>query len=98
MRVNPNPLPDVIAALAQTQQQINTDLQQIASGRSVNVPSDNPSAAAELIQNADSTLNSVVTSLRSAISVGVEGANGTLNSADRAALATEVRGIQAQLV
>jgi flagellar hook-associated protein 3 FlgL len=121
MRVNPNPLPDVIAALAQTQQQINTDLQQIASGRSVNVPSDNPSAAAELIhnagqtseadqflrsagsilgeiQNADSTLNSVVSSLRRAISLGVEGANGTLNSADRAALATEVRGIQAQLI
>jgi len=121
MRVNPNPLPDVLAALAQTQQQINTDLQQIASGRSVNVPSDNPSAAAELIQNAgqtseadqflrsagsiqgeiqnaDSTLNSVVTSLQRAISLGVEGANGTLNSADRTALATEVRGIQAQLV
>jgi flagellar hook-associated protein 3 FlgL len=121
MRVNPNPLPDVIASLAQTQQQINTDLQQIASGRSVNVPSDNPAAAAELvqnagqtseadqflrsagsiqgeIQNADSTLNSVITSLQRAISLGVEGANGTLNSADRAALATEVQGIKAQLV
>jgi flagellar hook-associated protein 3 FlgL len=121
MRVNPNPLPDIIAALAQTQQQINTDLQQIASGQSVNVPSDNPASAAELIQNAgqtseadqflrsagsiqgeiqnaDSTLNSVTTTLRRAISLGVEGANGTLNSADRQALATEVRGIQSQLV
>lgn len=121
MRVNPNPLPDIIAALAQTQQQINTDLQQIASGHSVNVPSDNPASAAELIQNAgqtseadqflrsagsiqgeiqnaDSTLNSVTTTLRRAISLGVEGANGTLNSADRQALATEVRGIQSQLV
>jgi flagellar hook-associated protein 3 FlgL len=121
MRVNPNPLPDVLAALAQTQQQINTDLQQIASGQSVNVPSDNPAAAAELIQNAgqtseadqflrsagsvqgeiqnaDSTLSSVITTLQRAISLGVEGANGTLNSADRAGLATEVQGIQAQLV
>jgi flagellar hook-associated protein 3 FlgL len=121
MRVNPNPLPDVIAALAQTQQQINTDLQRIASGQSVNVPSDNPASAAELIQNAgqtseadqflrsagsiqgeiqnaDSTLNSVTTSLRRAISLGVEGANGTLNSADRQAVATEVRGIQSQLI
>src|SRR5258708_124525 len=121
MRVNPNPLPDVLAALAQTQQQINTDLQQLASGRSVNVPSDNPAAAAELIQNlgqtaeadqflrsagsvqgeiqnADSTLSSVITSLQRAISLGVEGANGTLNGSDRAALATEVQGIQAQLV
>ena len=121
MRVNPNPLPDIIAALAQTQQQINTDLQQIASGQSVNVPSDNPASAAELIQNAgqtseadqflrsagsvqgeiqnaDSTLNSVTTTLRRAISLGVEGANGTLNPADRQAIATEVRGIQSQLV
>lgn len=121
MRVNPNPLPDVIAALAQTQQQINSDLQQIASGQSVNVPSDNPASAAELIQNsgqtaeadqfvrsagsiqgeiqnADSTLNSVTTSLQRAISLGVEGANGTLNAADRQAVATEVRGIQSQLL
>ena len=121
MRVNPNPLLDTLVALAQTQQQINTDLQEIASGQSVNVPSDNPAAAAELIQNAgqtseadqflrsagsvqgeiqnaDSTLNSVITSLQRAISLGVEGANGTLNSSDRAALATEVQGIQAQLV
>ena len=121
MRVNPNPLPDVLAALAETQQQINTDLQQIASGQSVNVPSDNPAAAAELIQNsgqtseadqfqrsagsvqgeiqnADSTLSSMITSLQRAISLGVEGANGTLNASDRAALATEVQGIQAQLI
>src|SRR4030081_1426837 len=121
MRVNPYPLPDLLAALEQSQQQINTDLQQIASGRSVNVPADNPTAAAVLIQNAgqtseadqflrsigsgqgemqnaDSTLSSVITTLQRAISLGVEGANGTLNSADRAALATEVQGIQTQLV
>jgi flagellar hook-associated protein 3 FlgL len=121
MRVNPNPLPDLLAALAQTEQAINTDLQEIASGKSVNVPSDNPSAAALLVQNAgqtseadqflrsigsiqaemqnaDSTLSSVVTALQRAISLGVEGANGTLNDSDRAAIATEVQGIQTQLV
>jgi flagellar hook-associated protein 3 FlgL len=121
MRVNPYPLPDLLAALEQSQQQINTDLQQIASGRSINVPADNPAAAAVLIQNAgqtseadqflrsigsvqgemqnaDSTLSSVITTLQRAISLGVQGANGTLNSADRAALATEVQGIQTQLV
>src|SRR5260370_492972 len=110
MRVNPYPLPDLLPALDQSQQQINSDLQQIASGRSVNVPADNPTAAAVLIQNAgqtseadqflrsigsvqgemqnaDSTLSSVITTLQRAISLGVEGANGTLNSADRAALA-----------
>lgn len=121
MRVNPNPLPDLLSALEQSQQQINTDLQQIASGQSVNLPSDNPAAAALLVenadqtseadqflrsissvqgemQNADSTLSSVVTALQRAISLGVEGANGTLNSSDRAAIAAELQGIQSQLV
>jgi flagellar hook-associated protein 3 FlgL len=121
MRVDPDPYPDLLAAVAQTQQQINTDEQQIASGQSVNVPSDNPAAAATLvqnanqtsqadqfqrsigsvqgeIQNADSALNSVITALQQAISLGVEGANGTVNSADRTALATQVQGIQSQLL
>lgn len=121
MRVNPNPYPDLLDALSQNQQQINTDLGEIASGSSVNAPSDNPTSAALLVQNAaqtaaesqfqkslgglqselqnaDSTLNSVVTSLQRAISLGVEGANGTLNSSDRAALAVEVQGIQQQLL
>lgn len=121
MRVNPDPYPDLLAAVAQTQQQINTDEQQIASGQSVSLPSDNPAAAAELVQNADQTsqadqfqrsigsiqgeiqnadsaLNSVTTALQQAISLGVEGANGTLNSSDRQALATQVQGIQSQLL
>jgi flagellar hook-associated protein 3 FlgL len=121
MRVNPNPYPDLLADVAQTQQQVNTDEQQIASGLSVNVPSDNPAAAASLIQNAaetsqadqfqrsigsiqgemqsaDSTLNSVITALQQAISLGVEGANGTVNSADRAAIVVQVQGIQSQLL
>lgn len=121
MRINPNSLPDLLAALAQTQQQINSDLQQTASGLSVNQPSDNPAAAAQLarnadqtaeadqflrsvnsmngeMQNADSALNSVITTLQRAISLGVEGANGTLNDSDRAALAAEVQGIQSQLL
>lgn len=55
MRVNPNPYPDLIAEAALTQQQINTDEEEIASGKSVNVPSDNPAAAASLIVNADQT-------------------------------------------
>lgn len=50
------------------------------------------------IQNADATLNSVITSLQQAISVGVEGANGTVSTADRAAIATQVQGIQDELL
>lgn len=121
MRVNPNPLPDLLAGLNQAKEQVNSDLQQVSSGQTVNTPSDNPAAAAMLVrneeqtaeadqflrsvgsisgemQNADSALNSVVTALQRAISLGVEGANGTVSSSDRAALATEVQGIQSQLV
>lgn len=121
MRINPNPLSDLLSALSQTQQQINSDLRQTASGQSVNQPSDNPAAAAQLarnadqtaeadqflrsvnslsgeMQNADSALNSVITTLQRAISLGVEGANGTLNASNRAALAAEVQGIQSELL
>jgi flagellar hook-associated protein 3 FlgL len=121
IRVNPNPYPDLLAAIENTQQEIQSDELQISSGRSVNVPSDNPAAAALLeqnadqtsqidqfqrslgsvqgeIQNADSTLNSVITSLQQAISLGVEGANGTLNASDRAAIVVQVQGIQSQLL
>jgi flagellar hook-associated protein 3 FlgL len=121
MRVNPNPLPDLLAALGESQQQINTDLEEMSTGLSVNVPSDDPASAALLVQNAaetsqadqylrsigslqaelqsaDSTLNSVTTALQRAISLGVEGANSTLNSSDQQALATEVQGIQSELV
>lgn len=121
MRINPNPLPDLLAELNVNQQQINTDLEEIASGQSVNEPSDDPAAAAMLVQNADQTsqadqflrsigsvsaemqnadssLNSVVTILQRAISLGTEGANGTLNSSDREAVAAEVQGIQSQLL
>jgi len=121
MRVNPNPIPSLLSALQQTEQQINNDMAEIASGQSVSQPSDNPSAAALLVQNADqtseadqflrsigsvqgemqnadSTLNSVITVLQRAITLGTEGANGTLNQSDREAIAAEVQGIQSQLL
>lgn len=121
MRVNPNPLPDLLAALSETERRINADLEQTASGQSVNRPSDDPDAAARLVQNAgqaseadqflrsisaisgemqnaDSTLSTVITILQRAISLGTEGANGTLSAADRMALATEVQGIQSQML
>lgn len=121
MRVNPNPMPDLLAALNQTKLEAQQATLEIASGRSVNEPSDNPTAAALLIENndqatfntgylqslnsvqgqlstADSTLSSVVTALQRAISLGVEGANGTLSDGDRASIASELQGIQSQLV
>jgi flagellar hook-associated protein 3 FlgL len=121
MRVNPNITADLLAALANAQQEQNTAMLQMASGRRVNIPSDDPSAAAILIQNqaqsdqadqflrsadsiqaqlqtTDSTLNSVVLALQRAISLGVQGATGTLSDANRASLVSELQGIEEQLI
>jgi flagellar hook-associated protein 3 FlgL len=121
IRVNPYPIPDLLSALAESQQQQQTDLLQLATGRRINQPSDDPAATAQLVQNldqqsqvdsfqrsmssvngqlstADSTLNSVTTVLQRAISLGTEGANGTLSDADRASVVTELQGIQSELL
>ena len=121
MRVNPNITGDILAALARTQKKSTIDLQQVSSGRRVNVPSDDPTAAAVLVgnhartdqtdqylrsitslqselQTADATLSSVVTTLQRAISLGVQGANGTLSDANRLSIAQDVTGIQQQLL
>jgi len=55
------------------------------------------SVSAEL-QTADSALSSGVTALQQAISLGVEGANGTLSQDDRNALANEVQSISQQMM
>jgi flagellar hook-associated protein 3 FlgL len=116
MRVNPNMVPDILADLQQSQTTLNTALQEVATGKSVNVPSDNPTASADMVQNtietanvdqytqnvsttlsmvqtADSSLGTVVSSLSQAISLGTEGANGTNNTANMQAIATQVQGI-----
>jgi len=59
MRVNPNYMPDLLAALNQTQLATQKAELEISSGRSVNVASDNPTAAALLVENNDqATFNS----------------------------------------
>src|SRR5579862_4116542 len=121
IRVNPYPLPDILAALENLQRQQSTATLQLATGSKINQPSDDPAGAAQLVQiadesaqndtfqqsigsingqlsTADSTLNSVVTALQRAISLGTEGANGTLSNTDRADIAAEVQGIQSQLI
>jgi len=49
-------------------------------------------------QAIDSTLNSAVQAVTQAISLGVEGANGTLSDADRQAIAQELIGIRDQVL
>jgi flagellar hook-associated protein 3 FlgL len=120
LRLNPNTLPDLLAAIEQSTQNFTVATQQLSTGRGVNQLSDNPAAVAALVGNhnqttqddqylqnigtlqsrfqvADSTLSSVVTALTRALSLGVEGANGTLSAADRQSVAAEVQGLISQI-
>jgi flagellar hook-associated protein 3 FlgL len=121
MRVNPNLVPGVLAGLQQTQSTLNAALLEVSTGKSVNQPSDNPAASANMVQNtidskdvdqytqnvgsvlsmvqtADSALSSVVSSLTKAVTLGTEGANGTMNPSDQQAIATQVQGILSTIV
>lgn len=114
-------VPDILADLQQSQTAVNTALQEVATGKSVTVPSDNPAAAADMVQNtietadvdqytqnvssvlsmvqtADSSIGSVVTSLTQAISLGTEGANGTNNASNLQSIAEQVQGILQSVV
>jgi flagellar hook-associated protein 3 FlgL len=51
MRIDPNVVPEILSDLQQSQVSLNTALQQVSTGKSVSVPSDNPAAAAEMVQN-----------------------------------------------
>jgi flagellar hook-associated protein 3 FlgL len=57
MRVNPNMVPDILADLNQSQTTLNNLLQEVSTGKSVNVPSDNPAAAAQMVENTLETGN-----------------------------------------
>lgn len=121
MRVNPDPTADILAAIWQTQSKEQTALEQLSTGRRVNRPSDDPSAAASEVENlaqqarvdqylqsvgslraqlqtADSTLSTVITALSRAVSLGVEGGNGSLTSSNLQQIAVEVQGILDQVV
>ncbi|MDE3137266.1 MAG: flagellar hook-associated protein FlgL [Acidobacteriota bacterium] len=51
-----------------------------------------------MFQTADSTLSSAVELMTKAISLGTEGANGTLTASDRQAIADQLQGIQNEMV
>lgn len=116
MRVDPNISAILNAGIQNTQQSLNTSVEQLASGRRVALPSDDPAAAAanleslatsanvdqytrngdavlSQIQMADSVLSSVIGELNQAVTLGVQGADGSMNSADRASIATQVQSI-----
>jgi flagellar hook-associated protein 3 FlgL len=57
MRINPNVVPDILAGLQESQTTLNQALEEVSTGKSVNVPSDNPAAASEMVQNTIETAN-----------------------------------------
>ncbi len=57
MRVNPNLVPNILADLQTSQSTLNTALQQVSTGKRVNVLSDDPSASAAMVQNTIQTAN-----------------------------------------
>ena len=58
----------------------------------------NASDAQSKLQAADSALSNATQVLTTAITVGAEGANGTLSTANRQALAQQVQGLQQQML
>ncbi len=121
MRVNPNQWALMLDTLDQVTAAENQAMQEVSTGKRLNVPSDDPAGMAMLIVNkasqadcdqyvqnisttrsslqmADSALSSVVTALTRAVTLGVEGANGTLSSTDRSAIADEITGIRQQIL
>src|SRR5208337_2084765 len=81
MRVNPNPMPDLLAALNQTQLEAQQAELQISTGKSVNEPSDNPTAAALLVENNDqATFTSGYLQSISAVQGQLSTASSTLSS------------------
>jgi len=81
MRVNPNPMPDLLAALNQTELEEQQAELQISTGKSVNEPSDNPTAAALLVENNDqATFSSGYLQSISAVQGQLSTASATLAS------------------
>jgi flagellar hook-associated protein 3 FlgL len=68
----------MLAAIQQSQSSLNTALEQVATGKSVNVPSDNPSAAAGMVHN------TIETAAVDQYTQNVSGVLSTVQTADSA--------------
>ncbi|HTV16405.1 MAG TPA: flagellar hook-associated protein FlgL [Acidobacteriaceae bacterium] len=81
MRVNPNMVPDILAQINQSQAVLNQALEVVSTGKSVNQPSDNPAAAAEMVQNSIESANvDQYTQNVSSMQTLVQSANSALSS------------------
>lgn len=89
VRVNPNILPDMIAGISQTQQELTQADQQIASGRTINQPSDNPAGTAALIlnhatQSQTDTFQMSVSNLQDRLQTADSALNSAVNAVNQA--------------
>lgn len=121
MRVDSNQSAALVADMQNSQDVLSAAVNQLASGKRVATPTDDPAAfgadvrslaasaavdrytsnadaVVSRAQMADSALSSVVTSLTQAVSIGTEGANGSLTTANHAALVTQVQGLLANVL
>ena len=121
MRVDPNYVNTLAAAVDQSSNAENKLISELSSGLRVAQLQDDPVAAAESarfagamakddtyvqtassetskMQVADTTLGEVVTQLTTALSLAVQGNDGTLNAANRASVAQQLTGIRDQVL
>jgi len=121
MRVDPNYINTLAAAVNQSSSVEDKLTSELSSGLRVSSLADDPVAVAQStqmnsilsrddtyvqtassvtsrMQVADTTLGEVVTQLTSALSLAVEGNNGTVNVANRAAVAQQLSGIRDQVL
>jgi flagellar hook-associated protein 3 FlgL len=57
MRIDSNMVPEMLAAIQNSEKSLQTTLQQVSTGKRVNLPSDDPSSAAAMVQNTLDTAN-----------------------------------------
>lgn len=95
IRVNPDLVPDLVAGIDTVRQQLNSEDLQLASGKSINAPSDNPAGAAaltinEAAQNQTDTYTSNVTDLQTKLQIGDSAMSSVVTALEQAiSLGTE---------
>jgi flagellar hook-associated protein 3 len=70
----------------------------LATSADVDQYTSNVTSVLSQMQTADSTIGSIVTSLNSAVTLGTEGATGTVSTANRTAIATQVEGLLTNII
>lgn len=96
MRINPYPMPDLLAALNEAQLHAQQDMLELATGNSVNQPSDNPVAAALLVQNHDqASFNATYLQNLTNINGQLSTADSTLSSVETALQQATSLGVEA---